>query len=678
MNSDQKKYTNSLINETSPYLLTHAHNPVNWYAWNNETLDKAKKDNKLMIISIGYAACHWCHVMERESFEDEEVAQVMNDNFISVKVDREERPDVDQVYMDASMLINRSGGWPLNAIALPDGRPVFAGTYFPKQNWIKLLTQIINLWHNNPEKLIEQAEAITVGINKSDVIIPETGIENFQKNDLEKIAEGILENIDYDLGGTIGQPKFPLPVGYEFLLEYYHHSGNKRALDAVEITLKNMALGGIYDQIGGGFARYSVDKFWHAPHFEKMLYDNAQLVSLYSKAFQITKNEFYKTIVYETIEFVERELTSPEGGFYSALDADSEGVEGKFYVWDKKEIDKLIGSDAEMVNDYFNISENGNWEGVNILHPRFIPEDYAEMNSMDTPEFKRKLSEIKQKLLKERETRIRPALDDKILTSWNGLMLKALVTAYKTFNEEKFLLTALKNARFIKENLIKPDWRIDRNYKNNVSTINAYLDDYANLIDAYIDLYQVTFDENWLDSAKNLTEYTTNHFLDKSNEMYFYTSDIDPELIARKSETMDNVTPGSNSVMAWNLFRLGKFFGQQDFISHSEQMLKNIYGSLVKGNFYYSNWSRLLINFINEFYEIVITGDKSEEFRIRLNQYFIPNIILAGAKTQSNLDIVKNRFDGTDTLIHRCKNNTCNLPVFSVEELLDQIKQDKN
>ncbi|MFA8341383.1 MAG: thioredoxin domain-containing protein [Rhodothermaceae bacterium] len=675
MHTDHK-YTNSLINETSPYLLTHAHNPVNWQAWNDKTLNDAQQQNKLMIVSIGYAACHWCHVMEHESFEDPEVAEIMNSGFIPVKVDREERPDVDQVYMNASMLINRSGGWPLNAITLPDGRPVFAGTYYPRENWIKLLNQITDIWEKAPEKLIEQAEAITEGINKSDIIHPVDGEQNFTNQDVEKIADEVLQNIDFEFGGTPGQPKFPLPVGYEFLLEYYFRTKNPRALNAVEITLKNMALGGIYDQAGGGFARYSVDKFWHAPHFEKMLYDNAQLVSLYSNAFQITKNKLYKDIVYETIEFVERELTSPQGGFYSALDADSEGVEGKFYVWTKKEIEKLIGKDAELINKYYNITETGNWEGNNILHPSFTPEEFAKQNNIDQKMFSDLLEKTKKTLLSERAKRVRPALDDKILTSWNALMLKGLTTAYKVFNEKSFLDKALKNALFIEKNLVKDDGKLDRNFKNNCSNINAYLDDYANLIEAFIDLYQVTFDEKWIYLAEKLTGYVNTHFLDKSNGMYFYTSDLDKELIAKKSEIIDNVIPGSNSVMAWNLFRLGKLSGKNELVNSAGQMLKNIFSSLVKGNFYYANWSRLLINFVNDFYEVVITGEDAEKFRVCLSENFLPNIIVAGGKNKATLDIVKNRFADKQTLYYACKNNTCKLPVETAKKLLREILPD--
>lgn len=368
MNSAKHKFTNHLINESSPYLLQHAHNPVNWYPWGKEALDKAKRENKLIIISIGYAACHWCHVMEHESFEDEEVAKFMNDNFVAIKIDREERPDIDQVYMNAIQLITGRGGWPLNCVALADGRPIYGGTYFPKTQWLEMLTQVSQFVKQNPEKAEQQAIALTKGVQSSEMIITNIQQASFKIKDLNEIFDTWKNNIDYKDGGHKRAPKFPLPVGYQFLLQYYHLSQNTDALKAVIITLDKMAEGGIYDQIGGGFARYSVDAQWKVPHFEKMLYDNAQLVSLYSTAFQQSKDPNYKLIVQETLKFIQREMTSQEGGFYSSLDADSEGIEGKFYVWTKSEIRTVLGDEADLIIDYYNVSEKGNWEdGVNIL-----------------------------------------------------------------------------------------------------------------------------------------------------------------------------------------------------------------------------------------------------------------------------------------------------------------------
>ncbi|MEP7251973.1 MAG: thioredoxin domain-containing protein, partial [Ginsengibacter sp.] len=362
-------YTNALINETSPYLLQHAHNPVNWYPWGDEALEKARKENKMLLISVGYAACHWCHVMEHESYEDTAVARIMNEHFVCIKVDREERPDVDQVYMNAAYLINGSGGWPLNALAMPDGRPFFAGTYFPKPNWIKLLEYFTDLYKNQKQKLEEQAANVSKGINDIENVPLNNAAVSFDMQTMDKMFATFEQRIDKERGGTKGGMKFPLPSTWEFLLHYHYLSGNKNALTDVETTLEQMAKGGIYDQVGGGFSRYATDTKWHVPHFEKMLYDNAQLVSLYSHAFQLTKNPLYKRIVYETLTFVNRELTSPEGGFYSSLDADSEGEEGKFYVWTEDEIKDILQADAPLFIEYFGISKQGNWE-----HDKNIPD----------------------------------------------------------------------------------------------------------------------------------------------------------------------------------------------------------------------------------------------------------------------------------------------------------------
>ena len=382
MASKDHKYTNQLINESSPYLLQHAHNPVNWYPWGKKALEKAKNENKLIIVSIGYAACHWCHVMEHESFEDEEVAQYMNEHFVCIKVDREERPDIDQVYMNAVQLLVGNGGWPLNCITLPDARPIYGGTYFPKKQWIHMLKQLQEFVKENPDKAEEQASAITKGVRSSEIIQLNNEKKKYSKNDLITIFNNWKGNIDFINGGHNGAPKFPLPVGYEFLLHYHYLSKNEDALKAVTTTLDKIADGGIYDQIGGGFARYSTDAIWKVPHFEKMLYDNAQLVSLYSHAYQFTKNKKYKIIISETLDFIKREMTSKEGGFYSSLDADSEGEEGKFYVWTKKEIEKVLGENAPIILDFYNVTNAGNWENSNILYRTISEKEIAKKHNL--------------------------------------------------------------------------------------------------------------------------------------------------------------------------------------------------------------------------------------------------------------------------------------------------------
>ena len=397
-----------------------------------EALEKARKENKLIIVSIGYSACHWCHVMEKESFEDEQVARFMNDNFVAIKVDREERPDIDQVYMNAVQLISGNGGWPLNCITLPDGRPIYGGTYFPKKQWLDILNQVSDFVKQNPDKAEQQATLLTQGINTSEIITFNSDVGEYGKNDLDNIFQTWQKSIDYSNGGYNRAPKFPMPIGYQFLLYYHYLTQNKDALKAVTVTLRKMAEGGIYDQIGGGFARYSTDAFWKVPHFEKMLYDNAQLVSLYSAAYQLIKDPMYKIIVEETLGFIERELTSEKGGFYSSLDADSEGEEGKYYVWTQGEIRKILGDESDFIFDYYGVKENGNWEkGQNILLKKTSDNKIAEKYKISQEEVNKRVVQAKGMLLSERSHRIPPGLDDKILTSWNALMIKAYVDAYR-------------------------------------------------------------------------------------------------------------------------------------------------------------------------------------------------------------------------------------------------------
>ncbi len=673
-NNIHQKYTNKLINESSPYLLQHAHNPVNWYPWGQEALDKAKRENKLIIVSIGYSACHWCHVMEHESFEDEEVAKFMNENFVAIKVDREERPDIDQVYMDAVRIITGSGGWPLNCIALPDGRPIHGGTYFPKTRWIDMLTQVKKYVDENPEGTEERAVAITKGINSTEKIYINNEELEFTKSDLDTVFSNWKRTIDFKNGGSTGSPKFPLPVGYQFLLQYNHISGNEDALRAVTITLDKMADGGIYDQVGGGFARYSTDDQWFAPHFEKMLYDNSQLVSLYSSAYQKTKNPQYKKIVVETLEFIERELTSAEGGFYSALDADSEGIEGEFYVWKKEELKKVLGANADFIIDYYNVTDEGNWEhGKNILYKYETDKEVAERFGISITEVENRVKEAKQILLEARSKRVRPGLDDKILTQWNALMLKAYADAYKVFGDEKYLKVAIRNANFIKSNMMFDNGRLNRNYKNGKSTINAFMDDYAFTIDAFITLYQVTFDEKWLHDAEKLSEYSIAHFYNSKTGMFFFTSDEDEALITRKTEVSDNVIPSSNSQMAKNLFVLGQYLYKADYISKAEQMLKNVKKNALVSGIYYANWDILMAWVVSNPYEVAIVGDNYEAKRKEFEQKYLPNVFLSGGKNKGNLEILKDRLVDGKTTIYVCQDKMCKMPVAEVEDALSQM-----
>ncbi|MEI8086378.1 MAG: thioredoxin domain-containing protein [Paludibacter sp.] len=674
MNSTEYKHTNQLIHESSPYLLQHAHNPVNWYPWGQEALDKAQFEHKLIIISIGYAACHWCHVMEYESFESEEVADYMNANFICIKVDREERPDIDQVYMNAVQLISGQGGWPLNCITLPDGRPIWGGTYFPKTNWLDMLAQVSNFVIQNPEKAEHQAKTLTQGIQSSEMIVDDAEKQDYNLSNLHEIFDNWKSDIDYVEGGHNRAPKFPLPVGYQFLLHYYHVSQNADALKALTVTLDKMADGGIYDQIGGGFSRYSTDAVWKVPHFEKMLYDNAQLVSLYSAAYQQTKNPYYKTIVTETLAFVERELTSEEGGFYASLDADSEGVEGKFYVWTANEMKEVLGKNADLMMDYYNVTEEGNWEdGVNILLKKGSDKAIADKYKISESELAECILEAKELLLKARANRIRPGLDDKMLTAWNGLMTKGYIDAYRAFDDEKYLEMALRNAEFINQKLKATDNRLNRNFKNGKATINGFLDDYAFTIDAFIGIYQATFDEKWLTNAQQLTIYCLNHFFDVISGMFFYTSDMDASLIARKMELSDNVIPSSNSAMAKNLFVLGHYFYNESYIEMAKTMLGNVQKSTLTGGVYFANWDILMAWLASEPFEVAVVGEHCEAKRKEFDKLYLPNVFLAGGKTEGTLSVLEGRLVAGETTIYVCQNKVCGLPVREVEESIKQI-----
>jgi len=672
--TSEHQFTNELINETSPYLLQHAHNPVNWYPWGQEALDKAQKENKLIIISVGYAACHWCHVMEHESFEDVEVANFMNENFVAIKVDREERPDIDQIYMDAVQLITGSGGWPLNCIALPDGRPIYGGTYFPKNQWLDVLTKISDFVKTNPDKTEQQAKQLTNGIQANELNLLSTEKKDVSMTDLDLIFENWKTSIDTINGGYKGAPKFPLPVGYQFLLHYNFLNPNLEALEAVTLTLDKMANGGIYDQIGGGFSRYATDELWNIPHFEKMLYDNSQLVSLYTAAYKHTKNENYKTIIAETLDFIQRELTSVDGGFYASLDADSEGEEGKYYIWSQQELQQILGDDAELILDYYNIETNGNWEnGINILFKTEADTTIAERYNRSESELKSLVSNAKKQLLAERETRIKPALDDKIITSWNALMLKAYVDAYTIFDDQTYLDTALKNANFINTNVRSSDDRLSRSYKNGMASINGFFDDYAFTIEAFIALYQSTFDEKWLESAKKLTDYVILHFYDSESGMFYYTSDVDQKLIVRKMEISDNVMPASNSQMAKNLFVLGQYYYDSDYVARSRQMLSTVKENTIKGGTYYSNWDVLMSWFISPPYSVAILGDDFESKRKALNAQYYPNVFFSGGNKEDQLALLENKLISGQTTIYVCQNNSCKYPVTDVNEAMKQL-----
>ncbi len=675
-NSSMKKhkYTNALIDETSPYLLQHAHNPVNWYPWNETTLEKAKQENKLLLISIGYSACHWCHVMEHETFEDDSVAAIMNENFICVKVDREERPDVDQIYMTALHLMNQRGGWPLNCIAIPDGKPFWGGTYFQKEDWKEQIIQIANAYEQNPSQIIEFANRLSEGIQEVENVIMNQKKAEFSWQELDKMVLSMSERFDNEDGGSEGAPKFPMPNSYNFLLKYAHLADNKECLDHIEITLEKLAYGGIYDHIGGGFARYSVDRLWKVPHFEKMLYDNAQLVSLYSEAYLKFKNPLYKEVAIETLEFVERELMADEGAFFSALDADSEGEEGKFYIWKEDDLKRIIKHDYPIFKQHFNINSNGFWEHGNyILLRKESKEQIASIHEIDLEELDNKIKDWKKILLKERSKRVRPGLDDKSLTSWNGLMLQAYLDAYFSFNNKHYLDIALKNANFIVNQQMDDNGKLMHSYKAGKSTINGYLEDYSIVASAFIKLYQATYDEKWLQYCDKLIQYSITHFYDQESGMFFFTSNLDPKLVARKMEVTDNVIPASNSVMANALFDLGVLLDNSKYKNKAKIMLNNVKPDM--SYFGYSNYGTLMLKYLEPFYEIAIVGNQANEKTIEFNQEYHPNKIFLGSNSSlSKMELLENKYIEGKTMIYVCENKVCQLPTDNINEAQKLLK----
>lgn len=666
----EHKFTNKLINESSPYLLQHAHNPVNWHPWGEEALEKAKKEDKLIIVSIGYAACHWCHVMEHESFEDSLVASIMNEYFVPIKVDREERPDVDNVYMTACQLISGRGGWPLNAFALPDGKPIWAGTYYPKDQWIKILEQFKNLKETDYQSLKDNAQQLTEGVQAQDNIIKTSIKDDFDQKALTQFNKNIYAVSDYKNGGRTGEQKFPMPTIYDYLLKQYRITKDEKALETVNITLEKMALGGIYDQLGGGFARYSTDKLWLAPHFEKMLYDNGQLVSLYSKAYALTKKTLYKNVVEESLGFIKRELTHTNGAFYSALDADSEGEEGKFYVWSAEELKGVLGEEVYPIyKEYYSVKENGNWEDTNILHRTKSTEKIAKKFKKEASEIESIISKANNELMAVRDKRIRPGLDDKIITSWNALMVSGYIDAYKALGDENYKKIALRAMDFIVETQMDDSGKLYRNFKNGKSSINAFLDDYALSIFALVDAYEITFDEKYLNAANLLAKHTIKHFLNEETGMFFYTSSLDPPLVARKTELNDNVIPGSNSAMGRALHELGTLLYNPEYTNRSVQMLSNMSDNLIASDRsdFSSSWSILFNDVVHTPYEIAIVGPDAEKLRDEMSKYFLPDALFLGGKTEGNLKLLEGKLQGDDTFIYVCQDKVCKFPVRDVK-----------
>ena len=674
------QYTNSLINETSPYLLQHAHNPVNWKAWNTETLQEAKDEKKLMIISVGYSACHWCHVMEKESFEDSTVAAVMNKNFISVKVDREERPDVDQIYINAVQLMTGSAGWPLNVITLPDGRPVWGGTYFTKKAWLNSLEKMQKLYDKNPQNLIDYADKLEEGIKSMDLIEVNTNELNFIDFPIENTIKNWSTTFDNKYGGPNRAPKFMMPNNLNYLLRYGIKNKDKQILDYVYLTLDNIAYGGVYDHIGGGFSRYSTDIKWHVPHFEKMLYDNAQLVSLYSQAYKATKKPLYEEVVKETLEYINKEMTHQEGAFYSSLDADSvseenELEEGAYYVFNKEELKLQLKEDFNLFSEYYNVTNYGKWEKENyvLIRKKSDQEIIAEF-SISQKELNQKKKNWKQLLLAYRNNRAKPRLDDKSLTSWNALMIKGYVDAYKAFQVPEYLNAAQTNAQFLIDHQLQKNGALNHSYKDGKSTINGYLEDYAAVIDAFIALYEVTLNELWINKANELAAYTFENFFDAEKNMFYFTSKEDEKLVARNFEYRDNVIPASNSMMAKNLLILSHHFDNKKYLTTASKMLHNVQPEIESYPSGFSNWLDLMANFQDNFYEVVVVGKDASKKIAELNARYLPNILIAGSTSKSKKPLLKYRYIDGETLIYVCVNNSCKLPVSDISEALNFIK----
>jgi len=669
---------NELHLETSPYLLQHANNPVHWKAWNATSLAKAKEQNQLIIISIGYSACHWCHVMEHESFENEVVAAVMNTHYINIKVDREERPDVDAVYMKAVQIMTGHGGWPLNIVALPDGRPVWGGTYFRKDEWIDTLEQLQKMYQVAPEKMIDYAEKLHQGIQTISIVQNDGTVTTNQKLQLENLVTQWKKSFDWEFGGLARAPKFMMPNNYQFLLRYAHQNQDPELLEFVNLTLTKMAYGGIFDTVDGGFSRYSVDLKWHVPHFEKMLYDNGQLISLYSDAYKLTQNPLYKNTIEKTLQFVTKEWKTIEGGFYSALDADSLNneqhlEEGAFYAWKIPQLKAIIKDDFEIFSQVFNINSFGLWEDENyVLIQNQSLDTIAETNYISVDDLEKKKKNWEQLLYTERKKRAKPRLDDKCLTSWNAIMLKGYVDAYKALGNQDYLNTALENANFIIKNLWSTEGHLFHNYKNDKSTINGYLEDYCFVIAAFISIYEVTWDEKWLHDAKQLVDYSLEHFYDEQHSFFRFTSDKDEALISVHFETEDNVIPASNSVMAKNLYQLSIYFNNSYYEKVAKQMLSILLPNIDYPSAY-SNWLDLALTISEQSKELAICGPKAKNHNGFINSLYIPNVIIAGSEKTSSLPFLNDRFVEDKTLFYVCQNKTCQLPTEDFQEMISQL-----
>lgn len=675
---------NRLSKETSPYLLQHAHNPVEWYAWRSEAFELAKREDKPILVSIGYSTCHWCHVMERESFEDTDVADFMNAHFINIKVDREERPDVDQIYMEACQIMTGSGGWPLNVFLTPDKRPFYAGTYFPprpahqRPSWIQVLQQLSTAYRDKREVVEQQADRLLGYISRtddtflSDIKVDGAGEGFFSSSDLDDLFDGMQKQFDSTNGGFGGAPKFPGVMSLSFLLQYYSYTGKKEALEHVLLSLDKMMRGGIYDQIGGGFARYATDQAWLIPHFEKMLYDNALLVGLYADAYRCTQKEEYRKTIEETLLFIEREMTHEEGGFFAALDADSEGVEGKFYVWSKAEIEKVLGKEESVLFcQFFQVTEAGNWEGHNILwRPQSIAE-FTKEHQIDEVEFKRYIDNSKSKLFKVRSKRVRPGLDDKLILGWNALQVVAYAKAAIALDNDKYREKSESHLTFLITKFKRnEEFELFHTLKGKRGQYHAMLDDYAYLIQACLEVYKLTFDTMWLDEAAKYTDFVVERFADEKGGLFFFTAADQDDLVIRRKDMYDNATPSGNSIMLNNLIELSILLDRTDFEEHALQLLIPMKESVIRYSTTFSQWAQGLGKIIFPLQEIAIVGKDALKVGVDVSRKFLkPNVIMASQQGDNKFPLLRGKQISNDTYIYVCTNYSCQRPVKTIEEM---------
>ncbi len=680
---------NRLRDETSPYLLQHADNPVDWYPWGGEAFRIAREQDKPVLLSVGYSACHWCHVMAHESFEDDATAEMMNALFVNVKVDREERPDVDDIYMGAVQAIAGQGGWPMTVFLLPDGRPFYGGTYYPKErrlgmpSFMQLMGAVHDAYRNQRENLKQQADNLHQSLKRDVLAIGRDDDSGLRADMLDEAAKSLIAGMDRENGGFGTQPKFPNPISLEFLLRHHARTRDQEALNLVTYTLRRMASGGIYDQIGGGFARYSVDAFWLAPHFEKMLYDNAQLSRLYLHAWQITKDSAFKSIAEDIYDYILREMTSPEGGFYSATDADSEGEEGKFFIWSIEEVaealipigDRLPRA-LEIAIEAFGMTPQGNFEGSNILRlPRPLGET-AEALGMTRDELNTAIQMIKDQLYRVRAERTPPGLDDKILTSWNGMMLASLAEAARVLKRDDYLAAAKRAGRFLLDQMLDESDRLYRTHKDGRSKLNGFLEDYANLIDALLELYMSTFEEAWFARARQLADGALSRF--RSDDGGFYdTSDDHEVLIVRPRNLQDNVTPSGNAMMAKQLLRLAAYTGEDRYHEAAQEVLRKLSDAMRQYPQAFAESLNAADMRIQGIAEVALIGDPGDasmaDIVDALRRPYRPNVVVAHARDDVDehesipLLNARNRIDGMTT-VYVCRNFACRLPVKTAAE----------